>query len=602
MMSITKKRGRETMKKIISFVMCLAMLLFGTGVLAAETYTGAGDSQIGGAGAIEVSVTLEGDVITAVEVTKNGDTPGISDSAVTGIPAAIVAQNSIAVDTIASATMTSDAILMAVENALVTGGVDIEPFKVKKEVVVEQQADMTLEADVVIIGAGGAGMAAAVTAHQEGKRVIVVEKMPKMGGNTILAGGALNAVDDRSETAIAQNDSVEWHYQQTISGGDYKGAPALVHTLVANAWDGVEWLKGLGMEFNEEAIFTVTGGLWPRAHKPMMPVGTGFFDTYSKYMQANGEGLDLLLNTTAKQITMDADGRVDGIVCVGETGNTITIKAHNGVVVATGGFGQNIELRQAFNTQWADLGADVKSTNHAGATGDGVKMLMELGADFVQMNYIQLLPLGDPQTGSLSGNIEKDVETRIFINKEGNRFTDEGGRRDDMTRALFAQTDKTMWIVMDSDKYPTGDELNNFNESPNELVAAGRAVKADTLEELAVAMGVPAENLIAAVEDFNAHVASGEADEFGRKLYDTPIDNGPFYAGARVPTVHHTMGGVHINSDAQVIGEDGQIIPGLYAAGEVTGGIHGSNRLGGNALTDTVVYGRIAGMSAAQAK
>jgi urocanate reductase len=177
-----------------------------------------------------------------------------------------------------------------------------------------------------------------------------------------------------------------------------------------------------------------------------------------------------------------------------------------------------------------------------------------------------------------------------------------GGRRDEMTEALFAQTDNLMWIVMDSDKYPTGDEKNNFNESVNELIAAGRAFKGETLEELAAAINVPAENLIAAVDGFNAHVASGEADEFGRTLYETPIDNGPFYAAARVPTVHHTMGGVRINVDAQVIDENGNVIPGLYAAGEVTGGIHGSNRLGGNALTDTVVFGRIAGASAAQGK
>ena len=149
-----------------------------------------------------------------------------------------------------------------------------------------------------------------------------------------------------------------------------------------------------------------------------------------------------------------------------------------------------------------------------------------------------------------------------------------------MTEALFAQTDNLMWIVMDSDKYPTGDEKNNFNESVNELIAAGRAFKGETLEELAAAINVPAENLIAAVDGFNAHVASGEADEFGRTLYETPIDNGPFYAAARVPTVHHTMGGVRINVDAQVIDENGNVIPGLYAAGEVTGGIHGSNRLG----------------------
>lgn len=591
------------MKKILSLILCVALLAMGTTALAAAgTYTGVGDSQIGGAGSIEVSVTVdESGAVTAVEVTKNGDTPGISDPAVEQVPAQIVELQTANVDGVSGATMTSQAISAAVLNAVEQAGLDVEAWNTKKEVVVEKAPDVEMTADVVIIGAGGAGLAAAVQANQNGASVIVLEKMGKVGGNTILAGGALNAVDDRSETAIKQNDSVEWHYQQTLSGGDYQGDPVLVHTLVSNAWAGVEWLKELGMEFDESKLFTVTGGLWERAHKPVMPVGTGFFDAYNRYIDTH-EGVEVLLNTRATEITVGEDGRVNGVIATGETGNTVTVKANNGVIVATGGFAKSVELRQAYNTQWADLGESIKSTNHEGATGDGIKMMMKLGADFIQMGNIQLLPLGDPETGSLSGNIEMNVETRIFINKEGNRFVNEGGRRDEMTQALFEQTDNYMWIVMDSDKYPTGDEKNNFNESVNELIAAGRAVKGETLEELAAAMNVPAENLIAAVEDFNAHVASGEPDAFGRTLYETPIDNGPFYAAPRVPTVHHTMGGVRINQYAQVINENGAIIPGLYAAGEVTGGIHGANRLGGNALTDTVVFGRIAGDSASQAR
>lgn len=591
------------MKKILSLILCAALLAMGTTALAAAgTYTGVADSQIGGPGAIEVSVTVDDSgAVTAVEVTKNGDTPGISDPAVEQVPARIVELQTANVDGVSGATMTSEAISKAVLNAVEQAGLDVEAWNTKKEVVVEKAADVEMTADVVIIGAGGAGLAAAVQANQNGSSVIVVEKMGKVGGNTILAGGALNAVDDRSETAIKQNDSVEWHYEQTLSGGDYQGDPVLVHTLVSNAWDGVEWLKELGMEFDESKLFTVTGGLWERAHKPVMPVGTGFFDAYNRYIDTH-EGVEVLLNTRATEITVGEDGRVNGVIATGETGNTVTLKANNGVIVATGGFAKSVELRQAYNTQWADLGESIMSTNHAGATGDGIKMMMKLGADFVQMGNIQLLPLGDPATGSLSGNIEMNVETRIFINKEGNRFVNEGGRRDEMTQALFEQTDNYMWIVMDSDKYPTGDEKNNFNESVNELIAAGRAVKGETLEELAAAMNVPAKNLIAAVDDFNAHVASGETDAFGRTLYETPIDNGPFYAAPRVPTVHHTMGGVRINQYAQVIDENGFIIPGLYAAGEVTGGIHGANRLGGNALTDTVVFGRIAGDSASAAK
>ena len=598
------------MKKVLSLVLALAMLLTMSSLAAAEAgvFTGVGDSKIGGAGSIEVAVTVdENGVVTNVEVTKNGDTAGISDPAVQTIPGRIVEMQSANVEAVSSATYTSEAIMAATLDAVTKAGLDVAAWSEKKVVEVEKGADVVLEADVVIVGAGGAGLAAAVQANQNGSTVIVLEKMGKVGGNTILAGGAMNAVNDRSEQAIAYNDSVEWHFTQTMNGGDNQGDPVLVHTLVSNAYAGVEWLMDLGMEFQDETagLFTVTGGLWPRAHKPVMPLGQGFFATYMNYIDSH-EGVDVMLNTCANELMVDESGRVCGVVATGETGNTVTVKARNGVIMATGGFAASVELRSAFNTQWADLGATIKSTNHAGATGDGIKMMQKLGADFVQMGNIQLLPLGDPVTGSLAGNIEHDVETRIFVNKEGNRFVNEGGRRDDMTNALFAQTDAYMWIVMDSDTYPTGDELNNFGETINQLVEAGRAFKGETLEELAEKIGVPAENLVAAVTEFNRHAEGGDLagtpDEFGRTLYSTPIDNGPFYAAARVPTVHHTMGGVHINQYCQVINENGQIIPGLYAAGEVTGGIHGSNRLGGNALTDTVVFGRIAGDSASQAK
>lgn len=562
----------------------------------AGTYT----AKATGMHEMTVEVVVTADKIESVKILEHQETAGISDLAMTSIPENIVKAQGLGIDTISGATISSTAILAAVEDCLNQAGADVEALKAIGLAAVEKEADIEKTADVIIIGAGGAGLAAAVTAHQDGASVIVVEKMPKVGGNTILAGGALNAVDEGSETAIANKDSVELHYTQTLEGGDNQGDPALVRTMVDSAWDGVKWLKGLGMEF-KPGVFTVTGGMWPRAHKPVEPVGSGFFKTYDAYIAAN-ENIEIMLNTKAEEITVDESGRVTGITATGETGNQVILRANKGVIVATGGFGKNIELRQKYNKLWPDLSDKVKSTNHEGATGDAIPMLEPLNANFVQMENIQLLPLGDPKTGSLSGNIEFDVERRIFINKEGNRFVNEGGRRDDMTLALFEQPDNYMWIVMDSDCYPTGDELNNFNESANDLIAQGRAVKADTLEELAETLGVPAENLVASVENFNKNVESKTEDEFGRTLYSTPIDTAPYYAAPRVPTVHHTMGGVQINTDAQVLTTEGKVIPGLYAAGEVTGGIHGANRLGGNALTDTVVFGRIAGKSAAAGK
>lgn len=558
-----------------------------------------------------VTVTLSDSEILDIQVDHN-ETPGVGEPAVKSIPAEILEIQGLGVDAVSGATLSSKAVIAGVTDCLKQAGVSDDGINkllaIKKSV--EKAEDEVLTADVVVIGAGGAGMAAAVTANQAGKTVIVIEKASKMGGNTILSGGALNAVDEGSETAIENKDSVENHYNQTFNGGDQAGDPVLVHTLIDNAWSGVEWLKSLGMEFYD-GVFTVTGGMWPRAHKPVEPEGTGFFKTYQKYLDTH-DGITMVYNTTAKDLIVE-NNIVTGVSCTGETGNTVTVKATNGVVLATGGFGRNIEMRVKYNEiskKWPTLDETIPSTNTSGITGDGIIMAEAIGANLVQMENIQLLPLGDPETGSLSGNIEHAVESRIFINLEGNRFVNEGGRRDDMTLALFEQPETTMYIVMDSDTYPEGNEKNNFGESIADLVKSKRALKADTLEELAALMNVPAENLIASIDDYNRYCKGGDlegqTDAFGRTLFtDTDgvnngINNGPFYAAVRVPTVHHTMGGVQINEQAQVMDTKGNIISGLFAAGEVTGGIHGTNRLGGNALTDTVVFGRIAGTGAAE--
>ena len=592
------------MKKFVAMLLAAAMMMTlaacggaASSAPAVEVLYKAGTytAQEQGMHDLTVSVTVSDNKIEKVEV-EHQETDGIGAPVVDDFCKTIVEIQGIGLDAVTGATLTSEAVLAGVEDCLKQAGADVEALKAVKPADAEKAEDQTIEVDVAVIGAGGAGMAAAVTANEQGANVLVVEKSGAMGGNTIMAGGALNAVDEGSETALANDDSVERHYTQTYEGGDKQGDPELVRVLVENAWDGVEWLKDMGMEF-KPGTFTVLGGMWPRAHKPEEPVGTGFFKTYQSYMDSH-DNIEVMYNTTAKELIVE-DGVVTGVVCEGETGNTVTVKAKNGVVLACGGFAGNVEMRQKYNTQWADLGEGVKTTNAKANTGDGILMAEAVGANLVQMGNIQLLPMGDPETGSLSGDIEMDVERRIFVNKEGFRFVDEGGRRDQMTAALLEQTDLTMYIVMDSDCYPTGDEVNNFNESVNELIAEGRAFKGDSLEDLAEKIGVPAENLVKAVDEFNSHVDDKSKDEFGRTLYSTKIDDAPFYAAPRVPTAHHTMGGVQIDTETHVIDTEGNVIPGLFAAGEVTGGIHGANRLGGNALTDTVVFGRIAGRNAA---
>lgn len=588
----------KSVRKMFAILLCFALLFMvlgcqkqsGTELFKAGKYEGVGK---GIHGDIKVEVEVDSEKIIGIEIKEHSETPGVSDPAIKQIPAAILKGQTLAVDIVSGATYTSNGILEAVTAALTEAGGDIDKLMTKKEDNTKKETKQ-LTIDVVVLGAGGAGLSAAVSAHENGAKVLVLEKMGKVGGNTMISGASYNAVDPSRQEPQGIEDSVDLHFKQTYEGGDKLGNTDLIRILVDQAYPTIQWLEAMGMEFNDH-IHTVLGGLWPRAHSPVKPLGTGFIETFMNYIEKTNGEVEVLLNTEATELIMDGN-KVVGVKA--ESNDTIyEITATNGVVVATGGFAASVELRNEFNTHWADL-TDIKSTNHPGATGDGIVMAREVGANLVGMEWIQLLPMGDPETGSLSGNIEQGVENRIFVNKDGNRFVDEGARRDVMTKALFEQEDNFMWVILDKHSYPTGDIKNHFNESIDELVASGRAYKADTLEDLAKQIGVDPANLVKAVEAFNKAVDSG-SDAFGRTLFEDKIDTAPYYAGARVPTVHHTMGGIQINTETQVLKADGTIIENLYAAGEVTGGIHGSNRLGGNALADINVFGRIAGRNAA---
>lgn len=544
-------------------------------------------------GEILLSLELDSGYIKEITLLEHKESEGISDLAIERIPQEIINEQSIKVDNVSGATITSRGIINAVTDALKNANVVIEKYKLEKVAETIQVTNKELDTDVVVIGGGGAGLAAAVSAHQNGAKVVLIEKMPRLGGNTILSGGAYNAVDPSRQEKQGIEDSIEKHFNQTYEGGDKKGNPELIQTLVEGAYPAIEWLESLNMKFDDK-VFTVLGGLWPRAHKPSSAVGTGFINTYKNYID-NNDNIDIIFDTEVTEIT-EIEGKVNGVIAQSRDTN-YKINASKGVIIATGGFANNSQLRDKYNTQWPSL-TKLKSTNHPGATGDGLILAEDVGANLINLEDIQLLPMGDPATGSLSGNVEQGVENRIFINNDGNRFVDEGERRDVMTKALMEQEDSSMWVIVDTHSYPTEDTRNNFNESIEELMAQGRAFKGETIEELAEQIKVNPKNLKKSIEEFNAAVENKAEDPFGRTLFENKLDKGPFYAGKRVPTVHHTMGGIEINSKAEVIGKDGKIIKNLYAAGEVTGGIHGSNRLGGNALADITVFGKIAGKNA----
>lgn len=577
------------MKKILSIIMVLCMLFasvagMAEGAYTPGTYTAEGMGKIG---PVKVEVTFSADKIESVTVAEHTETAGLADPALTQIPAAIVEQQSLAVDVVAGATLTSDAIIAAVTECVTLAGGNVEALKVKteaEEVVAGEK--VVRQTPVVVVGAGGAGMAAAVKLGQMGVSCIVLEKMPTIGGNTIRCGAAYNAVDPELQGAQGIEDSIELHIQQTYDGGDQVGDLELIRVMCENALDSIHWLEDLGCEF-QQTITTVIGATWPRTHYPLNSFGTDFIAPLEKAAKEMGQ--EIIVNMEATELVVE-DGRVTGVLAVDTTtGTPYEFKAEKGVILASGGYGADIERCREANP---NIPEDIRTSNQPGATGDGIDMAQAIGAATVGMEYVQMLPI--------AGNcVSTAIENQIFVNVEGNRFVREDGRRDVMSNAVLEQPGKYMYMIGDNrvaEQSITGSNIQ-------QLLDAGKIYCGDTLEELAEKIGVNAENLAATVAKFNENVATKTVDEFGREVYDHGIEEGPFWASAKqVPLLHHTMGGVKIDTDARVMDTNGDPIPGLYAAGEVTGGVHGSNRLGGNACADIFVFGRIAAESVAAGK
>ena len=593
-------RGKN---KFLALTMCAAMMVSVlTGCSSEEekakftagTYT---QTVKGHNADITLDVVVDETTIKEINVVSHNESAGISDPAFEKVLGAIIEAQTLAVDTVAGATVTSNALIEATKGALEQAGADIDALMVKGEDVEIKGETIEMTTDVCVIGGGGAGLTAAITATQNGAEVIVLEKMSSVGGNTILAGGALNAPDPERQAEQGIEDSIDKFYEQTMAAGDNEGNPELVRFMAENSLDAVHWLEDIGVPFREEFI-TVPGGLHPRGHAtPPGQMCIPWFDAFKKNCEENG--VEILLETRAYEIMME-DGKAVGVKA--RRGNDeIIVHANNGVILTTGGFANNVEMRQKYNSQWATLDETIGCTNGIFATGDGITMAEAVGANLIDMEFIQLLPYGDAKTGSMKGNIIKDPRYAIFLNKEGKRFIDEYARRDVMTHGVFEQTDATMYMVVDGKSYPSMDSKMTFGGTIQSGVDSGKLKIGNTIEELAVELGLDPEVVKATIDRYNTAIDNGEPDEVGKSVREK-IDTPPFIATTNKPTVHHTMGGVQINVDAQVIDTEGNIIPGLYAAGEVTGDIHGTNRIGGNALTDLVVFGKVAGRNAALSK
>ena len=646
------------MKKMAVILLSMMLLLCGCGgkgdtpttaaeTTAAETTAAepAGDSTYkpgtytasaqGNNGPVELSVTFSEDAITEITIGEHAETQGLSDPAFEKIPAAIVQYQSLGVDTISGATYTSNAILDAVADCVAQAGGDAEALRA---VAVEGGEDTEgavladSEVDVLVIGGGGAGLSAALSASQGGASVILVEKLSALGGNTFRCGGAFNTADPERQKDIQMTealssavekvlahedvsedhaklkaevqkqwdeykasgstalfDTPEWHALQSIDAGDYEGNVELVRTLTSNTLDTLNWLTDNGVEWTDQ-VSTVVGALWNRSHQT--PNNSGADIIAALEQNATASGVEIYLDTKAEELIVE-DGRVAGAVITNSAGDKVTVKAGKGVIMATGGFSANVEMRVKYNKQWEDIGESLATNNSPGATGDGIVMGEAVGANLVGMGWIQLMPLNGVSGGGISGY----VNSSLYCNKEGKRFVAEDQRRDVLAAAVLAQTDKLFYIVCDQKEAElrglTPEVLSNMGD--NGLLYSG-----ETIAELAENMGVPADALEQTVKEFNEAVKADKPDEFGRTTWENTIETGPFYAPSFSPAVHHTMGGLEINGNAEVINTDGEVIPGFYAAGEVTGGIHGTNRVGGNAVPDALCFGKIAGANAAK--
>lgn len=561
------------------------------------TYT----AQVNGHNApLTVQVTVGKNRIEKIDYSKNLETIGVGRVALDIVSKKILDHQSVGVDAVTGATISSFALMQGVKDCLKQAGGDMTALT--KHVEQHPAVEAQYQADVVVVGGGGAGLAAAISAYQAGaKHVLVLEKLGFLGGSTNVSEGALNAVDPVRQGI---EDSVAKFYDQTMKGGHNKGTPALVHYLTENSMNSVDWLEDLGVKFKDE-IGTATGALWQRSHYPATPSGNTYIRTFEQVIGETNGAIKVMTDTKVTDL-IKADGRIKGVMAE-NFGRKITVDA-GAVVIATGGFGANIKMRQEFNTGvWKDVKLDksIGCTNLAkAAQGDGLVMGKKVGAALIGLDDIQIHPCGTPGTG-LMENIRTSGRNRIFVNLEGSRFVNEGAARDVLAKAIFAQPKGTYWIVVNHERYPSEDWVDANGATIRNMLALGSVVAAPTLDELAKKTGMDPKKLEASVAGYNAVVEGKAKDPLGfvaNNKDDKTLTGGPWYACRKVPTVHHTMGGLEINTKAQVIGVDGKVIPGLYAAGEVTGGIHGSNRLGGNAIADVMVFGRTAGTNAATLK
>ncbi len=688
-------------KRILAGALSVAMLLSACGSTGSSTATSTAasataasgvyeGSSVGMQGTVTVSMTVEDGKITNVELTECHETPAVASVAMERLPQQMVEHQTTKLDAVTGATLASNAIMRAASAAAEAAGLDMDQLNANAYSEPAGE-DETWDTDVLVVGGGGAGFSAAITAAQGGANVILIEKSSFLGGNTLMQGGAYNAVDPDAQSEVIlteaqkntldsylalSTDDPDLHFDQfpewadvltelqsdinsfyaenagKTAGVDMPGFDSialhmwhiytgglrqmndgtwvasdidLARNLAESALGTFQWMRDdLGLEAPSgegagDTLYTVLGAMWPRTH--VVETSTQLIDDLKSVAEA--AGVTIYTETAATGLLTDESGKVVGATAEKANGTKITINTTNGVVLASGGYCANPAMVKEYDEYWGDDLSDHTLTTNVGTNeGDGIVMAQAIGADTVGMEVAQLMPSSSPLKGTMTDGAWGDASEQIWIDGEGNRFVDEYAERDVLAKASLGLEDGIFYIIYagkaGDDGLLKGASLDDtmFGTTIQDMVDNGHVWYGSTLAEVAEASATSAggaapafteEALRNTIEKYNSYVEAQEDPDFHKEVLAGAIDidaieadpNVGFVISPRKASLHHTMGGLKIDTDAHVLNTDGEIIEGLWAAGEVTGGIHAGNRLGGNAVADIFTYGHIAGSNAA---
>lgn len=541
-------------------------------VMQDGVYEGLGEGR---SGMIKVAIEVENHILTAIRILSQSESKFAQPAEQQIMDAVLEKQTVEGVDAVSGATLTSNGMLTAIGMAI----------DASKGIQQEEVTYSDTSCDIVVVGAGGAGLSAAVQAASMGADVIVLEKQGIIGGNTNYSTGGLNAAETSVQQKLGIQDSKQSHFDDTMSGGHFLNDSSLVATLVNKAAEAVDWLISLGADMSN--VGQMAGSSQKRTHRPDggAAIGPHLMSVLNKAVQA--ENISIRTRNTVTALT-EQSGKVIGVK-VSTSKGTYSIQA-KAVILATGGFGANLSMIGQYRPELKDF----HTSNHHGATGDAFGWVAPLQASLVLMDQIQIHPTGEAGSHLLISEAVRGNGS-ILVNREGVRFANEMWTRDKLSDAILQQTSKKAFLVFDQSVRESLSAIENYAQQ-------GLMTSADTPSELAEALQLPVSAFVETMEKYSLYQSTGEDKDFQRKAEEMPrpLTEAPYYAIEVEPVIHHTMGGIRINPQAEVVNQAGKAIPGLYAAGEVTGGVHGGNRLGGNAVADIIVFGQIAGTSAAQ--